>query len=228
MPTPPSRDTLDGNDADFGRGVVTRDGFRALCSAEHYDHAASIGACSASLARLADALERGPLQLFEPDGAGCSASDLDGLRRWAARHFPIALAHLERERWRGRPPASAPRRGEPDVHGAAPVPDDTHAGTVACLAQAIAAASDTAALPPLFAAFDAEADRLPWRDDRDDGALALQAAAAEAGASAVRDAMLAHALERARRCAAGATAGSEGIARAVHVAELERLRGPHR
>lgn len=70
--------------------------------------------------------------------------------------------------------------------------------------------------------FSLEADKLPWPQDHDFGALVLQFFST----NTVRDVekfMLSKALDRARWCACCATAGGEGLARMQHVRELEQL-----
>ena len=67
------------------------------------------------------------------------------------------------------------------------------------------------------------AKRLPWYWDEDYTALALQAEASRGGSTERRGAMLGAALRHARWCASCATAGGEGLARSVHVRELQAL-----
>ena len=94
------------------------------------------------------------------------------------------------------------------------------------LVQAIALSPDAADLTTLFAQLATESDRLGWFRDRDYAAVALQAAQAHVTSPHLKDAMLRFALERARWCASCATAGGEGLARSLHVRELEALVGP--
>ncbi len=91
------------------------------------------------------------------------------------------------------------------------------------LVQAIAHSQDSALLPPLFAQLAAESDQLGWFRDCDYAAVALQAAYVHVASLQLRSAMLGFALERARWCASCATAGGEGLARSLHVRELEAL-----
>lgn len=91
------------------------------------------------------------------------------------------------------------------------------------LVEQVALADDEALLPPLFTQLDAASDQLGWSRDCDYAAVALQAALARASNPKIRNAMLGFALERARWCASCATAGGEGLARSLHVHELEAL-----
>ena len=91
------------------------------------------------------------------------------------------------------------------------------------LVERIAVAENEALLPPLFARLDSVSDQLGWPRDRDYAAVALQASLARASSPDIHNAMLGFALERARWCASCATAGGEGLARSVHVQELEAL-----
>ena len=95
--------------------------------------------------------------------------------------------------------------------------------TADALVQAIAHSQDAALLSPLFAQLKAESDQLGWFHDCDYAAVALQAAYVQVAVPELRKAMLGFALERARWCASCATAGGEGLARSLHVRELEAL-----
>ena len=91
------------------------------------------------------------------------------------------------------------------------------------LVEQIARASDEALLPSLFTRLGAASDQLGWSRDCDYAAVALQAALAQTCTPRIRNAMFGFALERARWCASCATAGGEGLARSMHVHELEAL-----
>ncbi|WP_349742380.1 hypothetical protein [Roseateles cavernae] len=91
------------------------------------------------------------------------------------------------------------------------------------LVERIALSENEALLPPLFARLDAASDQLGWFRDCDYAAVALQAALAQASSPSIHNAMLGFALERARWCASCATAGGEGLARSIHVHELEAV-----
>ena len=71
-----------------------------------------------------------------------------------------------------------------------------------------------------YTAFEAEAEKLPWLLDHDFGALVLQKQAGFAS-NEVGKYMLSQAIVRASWCAHGASAGGEGLARALHMKELE-------
>lgn len=91
------------------------------------------------------------------------------------------------------------------------------------LVEQIVRTNDLRLLPPLFARLDVVSDLLGWVCDYDYAAIALQAALDLASVPKIREAMLSFALERARWCASCATAGGEGLARSLHVHELEAL-----
>jgi hypothetical protein len=91
------------------------------------------------------------------------------------------------------------------------------------LVEEIAHSQDSALLPPLFARLATESDRLGWFRDCDYAAVALQAAYLQVASPQLKEAMLGFALERAQWCASCATAGGEGLARRLHVRELEAL-----
>lgn len=93
------------------------------------------------------------------------------------------------------------------------------------LVEAIARSKDSALLAPLFAQLAAESDQLGWFRDCDYAAVALQAASVQVTAPQLRKAMLEFALARAQWCASCATSGGEGLARSLHVRELEALAG---
>ncbi|WP_419812910.1 hypothetical protein [Bacterioplanoides sp.] len=71
-----------------------------------------------------------------------------------------------------------------------------------------------------YLTFETEAEKLPWLWDRDFGALVLQKQATGAS-DEIAKFMLSHAIKRAQWCAACATSGGEGLARASHIKELE-------
>ena len=91
------------------------------------------------------------------------------------------------------------------------------------LVDAVANLDEESRVPRLLMDLRAEADRLPWIYDSDYAAVALQMALPRAVSLPVRRAMLGFALDRARWCASCATAGGEGLARSIHVRELEAL-----
>lgn len=103
---------------------------------------------------------------------------------------------------------------------------EKHGGSTAeadRLVEQIVGTNDPRQLPPLFVHLDAVSDLLGWACDYDFAAIALQAALDQASVPEIREAMLSFALERARWCASCATAGGEGLARSLHVHELEAL-----
>lgn len=71
-----------------------------------------------------------------------------------------------------------------------------------------------------YLTFETEAEKLPWLWDRDFGALVLQKQASGAS-DEVAKFMLSQAVKRAQWCAACATSGGEGLARASHIKKLE-------
>ncbi|KQV51705.1 hypothetical protein ASC95_29660 [Pelomonas sp. Root1217] len=109
-------------------------------------------------------------------------------------------------------------RAEVQSRGASTAAADT-------LVQAIASSPDAADLRTLFAQLATESDQLGWFRDCDYAAVALQVAQAHVASPRLKEAMLRFALERARWCASCATAGGEGLARSLHVRELEALAG---
>lgn len=94
---------------------------------------------------------------------------------------------------------------------------------VDAIVEAISATEDELLLPQLFSELELEANRIEWLFDSDYSAVALQAASQQVRCPALRKAMLVFALGRARWCASCATAGAEGLARSVHVGELQAL-----
>lgn len=75
-----------------------------------------------------------------------------------------------------------------------------------------------------LAALESEANKLGWPRDVDFTALLLQHALPHFSSDELRLVALNFAIDRARCCASAATAGCEGLARSVHVKELEALR----
>ncbi|GAB3244665.1 hypothetical protein [Chitinimonas naiadis] len=75
-----------------------------------------------------------------------------------------------------------------------------------------------------FVALEPEANKLEWLFDRDFTALLIQHALPRFRSDALRLIALDVAIDRASWCASAATAGGEGLARSVHVRELEGLR----
>jgi hypothetical protein len=72
----------------------------------------------------------------------------------------------------------------------------------------------------LYGQFEDEANKLPWPQDSDFGALVLQAEHANANRE-IGMFMLYKAIERAVWCATCATSGGEGLARAKDIKELK-------
>jgi len=91
------------------------------------------------------------------------------------------------------------------------------------LVQDIVHLDELALLSPLLARLADESDRIGWFRDCDYAALALQAACSQGASPQLRKTMMVFALGRARWCASCATAGGEGLARSLHVHELEAL-----
>ncbi|MGI1679211.1 MAG: hypothetical protein K6L75_10795 [Cellvibrionaceae bacterium] len=91
---------------------------------------------------------------------------------------------------------------------------------IEALASDIASRNSPVVVESLYQKFEAEAEKLPWPQDRDFGALVLEKYSANASAE-ISKLMLAKAIERARWCATCATSGGEGLARAVHIKQLE-------
>ncbi|THB64302.1 MAG: hypothetical protein D6B27_10660 [Gammaproteobacteria bacterium] len=73
-----------------------------------------------------------------------------------------------------------------------------------------------------FLSFEDEANKLPWTQDHDFGALVLQHKAMSTANSEIKKHMLNKAIERAKWCAACATSGGEALARAKHMNELQQ------
>lgn len=90
------------------------------------------------------------------------------------------------------------------------------------IAQELSQIKDIERVKNRFHQFSVEADKLPWPQDHDFGALVLQFFSANT-VSDVKKFMLSKALDRARWCACCATAGGEGLARMQHVTELQQL-----
>ena len=72
-----------------------------------------------------------------------------------------------------------------------------------------------------FKAFNEAANKLPWPQDHDFGALALQKWSILASSIIAKE-MIRSAIARAEYCARCSTSGSEGLARSEHVRELKR------
>ncbi|WP_447553574.1 hypothetical protein [Vreelandella sp. EE22] len=79
---------LPDHHAAFERGIVTESGFGALCDAEVYGAAASIGAGSACLHMLWQALELHTLLLYTPGGESISVVSHATLAQWCQAYFP--------------------------------------------------------------------------------------------------------------------------------------------
>ena len=87
----------------------------------------------------------------------------------------------------------------------------------------IAAAKDTESVLALLARLEIAAKEIPWELDQDYAAAALADGSSSAVKPSVQIAMRQAALERARWCASCAMSGGEGLARSLHVRELEGL-----
>ena len=98
-------------------------------------------------------------------------------------------------------------------------------GPVDSLVRSIAQAPDESPLPALFEQLKTEAERLPWHWDEDYTARALQDEAVRVDPAGRRATLLRAALRYARWCASCATTGGEGLARSMHVREIETLLG---
>ena len=72
----------------------------------------------------------------------------------------------------------------------------------------------------LYHKFEVEAEKLPWPQDSDFGAIVLQVESANAN-ELIAQYMLSQAIKRAQWCATCATSGGEGLARSIHIKELE-------
>lgn len=88
------------------------------------------------------------------------------------------------------------------------------------------ASSEIEEAKKLLATLESEANKLGWPRDRDYAAVALQAASSKA-TKLVFIEMIEFAINRAKFCASCATAGGEGIARSMHIHELENLLKTH-
>jgi hypothetical protein len=73
----------------------------------------------------------------------------------------------------------------------------------------------------IYISFEREAEKLPWPQDRDFGALVLQSLSKIASNREITYFMLSKAISRAHWCATCSTSGGEGLARAEHIHELE-------
>lgn len=93
-------------------------------------------------------------------------------------------------------------------------------GVLECLAADLVKSRSVTEALGAYSKFESEAEKLPWRWDRDFGALVLHKRAHEASVEVAKF-MLSKAVDRARWCATCATSGGEGLARVSHVKELE-------
>lgn len=75
----------------------------------------------------------------------------------------------------------------------------------------------------LLTEFEMSANKLPWPQDHDFGALLIQQTYKSAINKNIEKLMINAAYERAHWCASCSTSGGEGLARAVHVNELSIL-----
>jgi hypothetical protein len=92
------------------------------------------------------------------------------------------------------------------------------------LVTSVAQAKSVQELRSQLATLEPEANKLGWPRDVDFTALLLQHALPHFSSNELRLVALNFAIDRARWCASAATAGGEGLARSVHVKELEALR----
>jgi hypothetical protein len=96
-------------------------------------------------------------------------------------------------------------------------------GAVDLLIEEALSMGDSTELEAVLQQLDVEASKLDWFRDSDYEAVAVEAAAGRALTALTRRRLLAFALSRAQWCASCASAGGEGLARSVHVRELEEL-----
>ncbi|MDN3640870.1 hypothetical protein QWY82_18870 [Simiduia curdlanivorans] len=92
---------------------------------------------------------------------------------------------------------------------------------VETLAISLASAKNLTEASEIYVMFETEAEKLPWPQDNDFGALVLQSACLKAPNIEVKKFMLSKALSRAQWCATCSTSGGEGLARMQHVNELK-------
>ncbi len=92
---------------------------------------------------------------------------------------------------------------------------------VEAIAASISSSDSLNRAEEIFRQFNIEAEKLPWPQDTDFGALVLQSKSAQASNIEVKRFMLNEAILRAQWCATCATSGGEGHARMVHVNELK-------
>lgn len=92
---------------------------------------------------------------------------------------------------------------------------------VEAIAASISSSESLSSAKEIFREFIVEAEKLPWPQDSDFGALVLQSKSAQASNLEVKRFMLNEAISRAQWCATCATSGGEGHARMVHVNELK-------
>jgi len=83
--------------------------------------------------------------------------------------------------------------------------------------------SDTSEVKKLLTEFEVSANKLPWPQDHDFGALLIQKEYKSAISKSIEKLMINTAYERAQWCASCSTSGGEGLARSVHVKELNIL-----
>lgn len=88
---PRPMNTLQSHTTEYKQGFVSKLGFSALGDAEGYGAASTIGACSASLAHLWEAIRQGKsLKLFRPDGEPLVTTSEADLQAWCIKYFQVS------------------------------------------------------------------------------------------------------------------------------------------
>ncbi|WP_217875212.1 hypothetical protein [Pseudoalteromonas shioyasakiensis] len=91
------------------------------------------------------------------------------------------------------------------------------------LVHLITQCTDISEAKKLLTEFEVLANKLPWPQDHDFGALLIQKEYKSAISKSIEKLMISTAHERAHWCASCSTSGGEGLARSVHVKELSIL-----
>jgi hypothetical protein len=92
---------------------------------------------------------------------------------------------------------------------------------VETIGNSLASAKNIQEAEKFFISFELEAEKLPWPQDHDFGALVLQSESSHAPNKEIQRFLLIQAISRAQWCATCSTSGGEGLARSQHVNELK-------
>lgn len=89
------------------------------------------------------------------------------------------------------------------------------------IGNSLASAKNIQEAEEIFISFELEAEKLPWPQDHDFGALILESESNKSTVPDIKRFLLTKAISRAQWCATCSTSGGEGLARSQHVNELK-------